>query len=353
MSHGGAERGSARPWTDRAFDAIPLAPIWVSSVLALALIGLFVLTLYVTGELAKFMQLDVRWWELRDGRMGVLTALLTAYLPSARRYEAIGTRRNLEDLRAAIAGPPGRFEESCRSCLAIDPARQRIAGLLTILAVPLTALLIDRDPTLYLQPAYWGPAQLWMWGIGCLLSWNAGILFYTVTRHVRGFSRLARSLPEVDLLDPDRYAPFARQGLRAALPGLFFLAFLAPNLVDRGWLWAIGVFGSIALAWTTIVLVIPMRGIHQRIGEAKRAELARVHAAIEGDVAALEASRIAKRAADASLRDLVAYRDVVQAVPEWPFTTPLRLRFLLYAAIPLGSWLGGALMERALEAALR
>ena len=202
MSQASVERGSARPWTERAFDAIPLAPIWVSTVLALALIGLFALTVYATGEFAEFMKQDIRWWEQRDGRLAILVALLAAYLPSARRYEETGTRRNLADLHPVTPWPPGRFEESSRSCLAIDPSRRRIAGLLSMLAVPLTALLVDRDPTLYLRPEYWGPAQLWTWGIGSLLSWNAGILFYTVSRHARGFSRLARSLPDIDLFDP-------------------------------------------------------------------------------------------------------------------------------------------------------
>lgn len=353
MSHADAAPSDARTWNDRAFDAIPLAPVWVSAALALALVGLFLVLVSVTGALAVFIEQDVRWWEHRDARMGVLIALLTAYMPAARRYEEIGTRRNLEDLRAAFAWPPGRFEESSRSCVAIDRAAQRNAGLISLVAVPLSGLLIDRDPTLYFQPYYWGPAQLWTWCIGALLCWNAGILVYTISRHVHGFSRLAQDLPEMDLFDAEHYAPFARQGLRAALPGLIFLAFLSPNLVDRGWLWAFGAFGSVAVAWTATASLIPMRGVHQRLRDAKRAELARVHAAIEGDAAALEGSAIAKRAEDASLRDLLAYRDFVQTVPAWPFTTPIRLRFLLYAAIPLGSWLGGALVERALEAALR
>ena len=96
-----------------------------------------------------------------------------------------------------------------------------------------------------------------------------------------------------------------------------------------------------------------MRGSEGGIGEAKRAELGRVHAEIANDLSAIEASAIAKRAGDVSLGDLLAYRDFVHSVPEWPFTAPLRLRFLLYAAIPLGSWLGGALVERALDTALR
>lgn len=37
---------------------------------------------------------------------------------------------------------------------------------------------------------------------------------------------------------------------------------------------------------------------------------------------------------------------------EWPFDAPTLARFLLYVAIPLGSWIGGALVERLLGAAL-
>ena len=78
MSQAGVERGFARPWTDRAFDAIPLAPIWVSTVLALALIGLFALTVYPTGEFADFMKQDIRWWEepLESASAGSLSATI-------------------------------------------------------------------------------------------------------------------------------------------------------------------------------------------------------------------------------------------------------------------------------------
>jgi hypothetical protein len=39
-------------------------------------------------------------------------------------------------------------------------------------------------------------------------------------------------------------------------------------------------------------------------------------------------------------------------VREWPFDAPTLARFLLYVAIPLGSWIGGAPVERLLGAAL-
>lgn len=42
----------------------------------------------------------------------------------------------------------------------------------------------------------------------------------------------------------------------------------------------------------------------------------------------------------------------VEAVREWPFDAPAVLRFVLYLLIPVAGWIGGALMERLLDAAL-
>ena len=42
----------------------------------------------------------------------------------------------------------------------------------------------------------------------------------------------------------------------------------------------------------------------------------------------------------------------IKSVREWPFDAPTLTRFFLYVAIPLGSWIGGALVERLLGAAL-
>lgn len=44
--------------------------------------------------------------------------------------------------------------------------------------------------------------------------------------------------------------------------------------------------------------------------------------------------------------DLLAYRAYVESIREWPFDAPTLLRFALFVAIPVGSWLGGALVER-------
>ena len=56
--------------------------------------------------------------------------------------------------------------------------------------------------------------------------------------------------------------------------------------------------------------------------------------------------------AGAKLPGLLAYKHEIESVREWPFDAPTPTRFFLYVAIPLGSWIGGALVERLLGAAL-
>ena len=50
--------------------------------------------------------------------------------------------------------------------------------------------------------------------------------------------------------------------------------------------------------------------------------------------------------------ELVAYEARIESVREWPFDSGTLSRFLLYLALPLGSWAGGALVERAIDGLL-
>ena len=54
----------------------------------------------------------------------------------------------------------------------------------------------------------------------------------------------------------------------------------------------------------------------------------------------------------AGLTALLAYEERIASLSEWPINRRMRLRFGLYLALPLGSWLGGAVVERLLAALL-
>ncbi len=343
---------AASSWNDRIFGSIPLPPMLIAAGLALTILSLFIATTFAAGDLSRFMEQDTRWWQDRDVRLAVLLALMAAYLPAARRSEELGARRNLEELRASSRWAPGQFEAASENFLSVEPRARRVPGALALLVIPVTALLVDRDPSLYFQSYYWDVAHFWTYGLAGMVCWNLGVLVHAVSMHRRVFSRMARILPGVDLLNLGVFKPFTRQALLSALPGVVILSLFSLNLADRGFLWAIGILGSVAFFWTTVSLYLLMRGVRDRIREEKRLEFARVNSAIRGDLTALRDSPIGTRAGELTLGDMLAYRAFVESVPEWPFDAPMRVRFLLYLVIPLGSWLGGALVERLLDGLL-
>ena len=85
--------------------------------------------------------------------------------------------------------------------------------------------------------------------------------------------------------------------------------------------------------------------MHERLHAAKLEELTRVRAEIECARAALVDTRN-KGAEIARMPALLAWEARVERVSVWPFDAPTLVRFALFLLIPLGSWLGGALVER-------
>ena len=138
----------------------------------------------------------------------------------------------------------------------------------------------------------------------------------------------------------------------AALVWLVMAGLFALNVVDAGYLGSVIGLSLLSLGVATASVLPPMLGARARVRDCKREELARVSSALRGDGAALEGSVLERRAANVSVTDLLAWRDHVSALPEWPFDTPMLLRLLLYGAIPVGSWVGGAFVERLLESTL-
>ncbi len=346
------ERPTRVQWNDRLFDAFPVAPVWVGVGIATALLVVLLVMALAAGRFAELRALDVPFWAARDARVAVFVVLLAAFLPTARRYVTLGARRNLEDLRPLLTAGEEPFESLRRTFASLDRRTYRTAAAVGLLVMPLTALLVDRQPSLYFQSWYWRPEVFWNWGVGLFVGWNLGGFIYAILGYSRRFSRLARRIRSIDLFDLRPLAPFTRQGLRSVLLVVILLSISAINAVDRAFAAQIIGMGIVALVAGTLALLLPVRGVRERIRETKNAELARIHAAIRGEADALGESAIVQRAETVDLADLLAYRAHVQSVHEWPFDAPTLLRFALYLAIPIGSWLGGAMVERLLGAAL-
>jgi len=89
--------------------------------------------------------------------------------------------------------------------------------------------------------------------------------------------------------------------------------------------------------------------VRELIRTAKTEELARLEPRL---VKARDEMLTGDVATRGRLTDLVTYRESVLTTPEWPFDTPSVTRFGLYLLIPVGSMIGGAFVERIVDALL-
>jgi hypothetical protein len=334
----------------RLYDALPGPDVGVGLVLVAGLMALYGAMELALGRPAGGAGHDL----VGLGLMTLLLCLLLAYALTAEVALTREAERNARRIRPLLAAGDG--EARALEARLADPPRGvmlacSLFGLAVSLVVPL--LEVPDEPWGPYDPRHWIPETVWHRVLTPLVGWTMGRLLGRIVVASRVFSRLAERLPRVDLLDPASLVPFVRQGMAHTLAIVGFVALFSFYLIDLeryARMWA--TVGSVTVVVAGAGLLLPVRGVHRRLRAAKREELARVDAAIRGEPGALAGSPIASREGRADLADLVAWRGLVQGAHEWPFDASTLVRFALYLLIPLGSWSGGALVERLVDALL-
>ena len=327
---------------DRLFASAPL-PAWgvgvVFGAVVLALVALAAALIEGPGRMDP--EGDVLG--NRDLRLGLTLTVLAAYTPASRHYLLRAAKRNLEAL-SRLLGP--RAEAALATRTAWLPGW---TASLFVLAAPLVGLAVDRDPGVYFRSGYWTVGNAWSWCLGAFAAWCVGRSVVATLGVSRDFSAIARALPDVDLLDRAWLAPFTSQALLSSLLWLLVPALFAVNLVDAPFTLVVPAITAVCAAVGTTALLLPTRGVRRRLLDAKERELAAVHAVLAGDESALDRSLLAAHSSRPSIADLVAWARYVAELSTSPFTQETRLRFSLYLALPVGSWLGGALVDWLVE----
>lgn len=336
------------PWTQRIAETPPWTPLRLALAIGFGVGAVFLGVEAALGRLA--LMAGAATHPRGDFRVALVMIVLLAYLPAAFTSAARGTRRTVAELAPALTCTPAELAALREQAGRFEPLALRRAGLIgaaLMLAIPL-ATNLDLDTW-----AVWKlPVEAIFHRLLLpLLGWFTGRFVYALMVESRRLSRLGRERLRVDLLDLPALAPLARQGLRQAGLTVGLVSILAFALFDRDIAPALPVVLAVGLAATLAIaataLLLPARGARDAIVAAKRADL-------EACTAQIRAARAGKPTLDRrTLADLLAWRGYVAALPDWPFDTPTLLRFAAYLAIPLGSWLGGALVERAVEVALR
>jgi hypothetical protein len=334
----------------RFADSLGLSPIQIGASLGAVLLGGFLLVEWALGRFELMLALDAPPERGEDFRVSLVMLVLVAYLPAAQLAGLRASRRAVDELRrllhcsedefVALRGEMGSVHRLGYCCSAI-------AGLL-ISILALVAVEPDWAADYGLLRHY--PEAISHRILGPLLGLLTGILIHSRISDSRRLSRLGRERVEVDLLDPRHLAPFARLGLKNALIFIgaisITLLFLADMGAAPGFVKVLVFLFLLLGAIATIGMVLPVLGIRDRIREVKREALEDCRERIRHTI---DASQGGARGEGTGMADLVAYRSLIEAVPEWPFNAPLLTRLLLYLAIPMGSWIAGAMVERGLD----
>jgi hypothetical protein len=342
------ELSPATPWSLRLFDRIPLPAFWAGLAVGAGIFALFLLYTAALGDgPGRLPGLSFEWgWlaeAIQDGLAGFAVAVTAASLRAARE--------EVEAVRPALSG--GRPSD--------DLAREVLhypRGLLLAVGAcgALSSFPTVLSPGMWAEgrpPGWWHPTVAWLFVRNAVTWWLLlrGMALELLTGH--RFSRLARFVEVADPCEREVFRPFARRALRNVLLWMLLAAWLALTYVGPGW--AIGTLMALGLttvaAFACASFVLPLLGPHARLRAAKDAELVRARAALR--VARDAALGPARAGAPGRLADLVAYERRVADAGEWPIESSTLLRFGLYLALGLGSWVGAGLVQHLLERALR
>lgn len=345
-----SEEPGSEPWVLRAAARVPGSPWAQGAALAVLVLAIELVATLLTAPPAR---LDFTWFR------ALSLPLLTGYALAATREGTRTGERALRDLEPVLV-----LDENDRRALGRElhalPRPVRATALAVGVAVPIAvglALPEVRDAALAGHPQL-----LTFWAMATFFWWIAGQGLALLLVQGRVFRRIGRYAVRVDLFRTRSLAPFGRVGLRSAVlvSGALALAVLlaATPGSSAAWLPRLEIARGIGALATILVasgaaalaaLVLPLLGIRRRLGEEKARAVARLEDALphhEVETGAVLAGGASRAAA------VLALRDRIQAVPDWPVDAAMRRRFGLYALLPVASWLAKTLVEHGVEALL-
>lgn len=333
-----SEAARQLPWSIRLYELRSLPPLLWACVVTLAYLGLWFCVARLEGRPPL--------WGSWSWSEAVVRGMLLGYTPALMVWSRRQALRTLHELRPALRLPDERFPGIVAATF--RPPRWLLYACASVALVwPLLAL----RTALLGGPVVAGestPAgRLWVGVTFMVAGWLVARAVAQDVHVARSLSRLGAEALEIDLLAPERLEPLHRWSLRAValwviwfcIMSLFFVGPGPANYINLG-----GIAPLLIVSGTAFFL--PLYGAHRRIRETKRAELAWLDERLRQERDALRENR--SGGAGARLADLAAYRGLVARAREWPFDATTLLRFALYTAVGVGSWLGAALVERGL-----
>jgi len=326
------------PLASRIVDALGLRA-WIAG--ALLSLGLIVLLLARQAWLGRLDDAVTAPTSVHV-YLAIVESLLIGYLLAARVSTARAARATLDALGDALDLPPARRAIVRETIGRYRRGRYLAAGAAGALLGFLTPLVVHDAGIDPWSVATWSPEVAIRRALAPVVGWFFGTYVLATYREAQRVSDLAAALRTIDLFDGDDLAPFGRFGLQVAFRAAGLVSVTALMVPEGGFGHVVAILMLIAAGAAATGLVLPVRGLRERICAEKRRELACCRDALRrARDAMLEGRTIVTE--HGRLSEVVAYKQLVEAVDEWPIDTPTVLRACGYVGLPLVSWMSGSI----------
>jgi hypothetical protein len=331
-------------------DRLPLAKLWLAlGIWALVLLAYLACWALFGGEGALFGP-DRDTESMAELQVHAVIALLIGYMLTHQLRARRELERDLAALRPLLADRAGVSAEEIFSSVARLPRTivTLAGGLFGVAIIP-----AFRGGAGFLPDRVGGEFDLiWSVSANFVLFALMGRFAHTgISLQAQLDERITREI-RIDLLDLHPLAPYARRGLRSALYWLLGSSIASLLFLRFGFLW-IHVFILIGtLGVGVFAMLQSLKGVHLRLQEEKRNELGALRAAIRSARGEVLGDGPAAADAAARLPGLLALESRIEGVSTWPFDVSTFLRFSALGLLAIGSWLGGAIIERLLGLAV-
>jgi len=331
----------------RRFESTSIGPIWIGLSIAIAYLifhGAYdAAVVAIWGFPPGFspIWMSEQWWT------DCVNAALIGYGPAAQAIARRGVMRDLTELRPELRIDDADFVSLCEKATATGG---RLARGFVLGGTLLSVHLVFIDPTMSNAETQSATDPVFVWTLirmmltGWLLS-RFSVYDFNVTRI---YMALGRAKVKVDLLDIRSLAPLARRGQRSALAWVLLSMIISLFWLGDAASQSNGQLLLCILSIATFAFVGPLVALRQNIVTEKRVELdilrQQIRDARDRPDAGLDSQQLA---------NTIAYFQLIERAREWPIDAANLLKFIGYLLLGLGSWLGGAVVERVLDTALR
>lgn len=169
-----------------------------------------------------------------------------------------------------------------------------------------------------------------------VVGWAGLGLVFLTTRLGRALGELCREPIEVDVFDTTNLLPFGNIAGALAPAGVIVIFLLGLGMPATWLSWSVLVLAAVA---SLAALLLPLRGVHRQMSDAKDAVLANLNARIRHVYEAVDQHHVEPTEVpvlNARANTLIPLRKTVQETTTWPFADTVAFgRAILIASAPL------------------